>query len=123
MPVNITPVILKDGSTAVGFKDSTQASSATPTPTGDARFNDYWLTALAAAAAFAAPTGTAVRGNRLTIAVKDNATARALTWNAIYRSMGATLPATTILSKWMYITFIYNATDTKWDCLSVVTEP
>ncbi len=98
---------------------STVASSATPTPAGDTT-DVYTVTALAEAAAFGAPTGTPVEGQKLTIRIKDNATARALTWNAIYRAgTDVTLPTTTVISKTMYIGFIYNNTDTKWDLLAV----
>lgn len=98
---------------------STTASSATPTPNADTD-DMYTVTALAAAAAFGAPTGTPTQGQRLLIRVKDNGTARGLTFNAIYRA-GTTvaLPTTTTISKTMYILFIYNSTDTKWDLQSV----
>lgn len=85
----------------------------------------YTLTALAGAALFSAPSGTPVEGNTLTIRVKDNGTARGLTWNAIYRSLDTTnlpLPSTTVVSKWMYLGFIYNSTDAKWDLVSVLNQ-
>lgn len=101
-------------------REVTIASSATPTPNADTT-DIYTITALAAAAAFAAPTGTPLQGQKLTVRIKDNATARALTWNAIYRaSTDLPLPSTTVLSKTMYLGFIYNATDTKWDLLAVL---
>lgn len=98
----------------------TEASSATSTPTGDSV--DHWtITALAAADAIAAPTGTPTDGQKLVIRIKDNGTARALTWNAIYRAgTDVTLPATTVLSKTLYCAFMYNSADTKWDLLAVV---
>lgn len=98
------------------------ASSATPTPTGGSKENEYYLTALAAAAEFAAPSGTPANGNTLIIRIKDNATARALTYNVIYRAVGVTLPTTTVISKTIYIGAIYNSADSKWDCVSVVEE-
>ena len=99
----------------------TTASSATITPTIDID-DQYSVTALAAAATIAAPTGTPVDGQRLTLRLKDNGTARALTWNAIYRIIGTTLPTTTVASKTTYIGCIYNSTDTKWDVVSVAQE-
>lgn len=99
----------------------TEASSATSTPTADSV--DQWnVTALAAADAFAAPSGTPTDGQKLVIRIKDNGTARALTWNAIYRALGTTLPTTTVVSKTLYLGFIYNAADTKWDCVAVAQE-
>lgn len=93
----------------------TTASSATPTPDGDAN-DQYNVTALAAGATFGAPTGTPTDGQELLIRVKDNGTARTLAWNAIYRAgTDFALPATTVISKTIYVHFTYNAADTKWD--------
>lgn len=79
-------------------------------------------TALSQATTIAAPTGSPVQGEKLVIRLKDNGTARALTWNAIYRAIGVTLPTTTVISKTVYCGFIYNSTDTKWDCVAVAQE-
>lgn len=97
------------------------ASSATPTPNA-ATTDQYVLTALAAAATFGAPTGSPVDGQRLMVRIKDNGTARTLAWNAIYRILGITLPSTTVISKTLYVGFIYNAADTKWDGVAVSQE-
>jgi hypothetical protein len=94
------------------------ASSATPTPNADSD-DVFELTALAAAAAFAAPSGTPTDGQPLLIRIKDDGTARGLTWNAIYRVIGVTLPTTTVISKTLYVGCIYNAADSKWDVLGV----
>lgn len=99
----------------------TEASNATPTPNADTT-DEHTITAQAAAAAFAAPSGTPTEGQPMIIRIKDNATARALTWNAIYRAIGVTLPTTTVLSKTLYIGMIYNSTDTKWDVVAVNQE-
>ena len=98
----------------------TETSSATSTPTADTV--DQWnVTALAAADAFAAPTGTPTDGQTLIIRIKDNGTARALTWNAIYRaSSDLALPSTTIISKTLYLGFRYNNADSKWDLLALL---
>lgn len=94
---------------------NTISSSSTPTPAGDTT-DEFTVTALAAGATFAAPTGTPVDGQMLTIRIKDNASPQTLAWNSIYRaSSDLALPSTTIASKTMYLKFIYNATDTKWD--------
>ena len=97
------------------------ASSATITPTIDID-DQYSVTALAAEATIEAPTGTPLDGQRLTLRIKDNGTARALTWNAIYRKVGVTLPTTTTANKLTYVGFIYNSADTKWDVVSVAQE-
>lgn len=99
----------------------TIASSSTPTPDADA--NDvFTVTALAANATFAAPSGTPSNGQSLLIRIKDNGTARTLAWNAIYRAVGVTLPATTVISKVLYIGCIYNSAASKWDVLGVSQE-
>jgi hypothetical protein len=99
----------------------TVASHATPTPTADDS-DLYTVTAQAEAAAFAAPSGTPTNGQKLIIRIKDNATARALSWNAIYRALGVALPTTTTISKTLYVGFIYNSTDSKWDCVAKTEE-
>jgi len=104
------------------FQSSTVASDATPNPIGSGKMNHYSLTALAAAAEFAAPSGTPADGNRLSVRIEDDGTGRALTYNAIYEAKGVALPTTTTASKTLYIGFLYNATDSKWDCVSSVEE-
>lgn len=99
-------------------REVTIASSATPTPNSDTT-DIYTITALAEASAFGAPTGTPTQGQGLIIRIKDNATARALSFNAIFRaSSDLALPTTTVISKTMYLGFIYNSTDTKWDLVA-----
>jgi hypothetical protein len=97
----------------------TTASSATPTPTGDDS-DLYTITALAEDATFAAPSGTPTNGQKLMIRIKDNGTARALSWNAIYRAGDIPLPTTTVLGKTMYLGFVYNSADSKWDLVAFV---
>lgn len=99
----------------------TTASSSTPTPSADDH-DQFNVTALAANATFAAPTGTPTDGQRLLIRIKDNGTARTLGWNAIYRAVGCTLPTTTVISKTLYVGAIYNAADSKWDVIAVALE-
>lgn len=99
---------------------STIASSATPTPNGDTT-DVFTVTALAEAAEFAAPTGTPTDEQCLVIRIKDNGTARALTWNAIYREgVDVALPDTTVESKTMKLGFMWNAADSKWDLYAFV---
>ena len=99
-------------------------STATPTPNADL-YDQYSLTALAADAAFAAPTGTPVDGQKLILRIEDNGTARALTWDAIYEACGDGIAAaidSTTLSKKMYVGCIYNTANTKWDVVAVSEE-
>ena len=84
--------------------------------------DQFEVTAQAGALLFNAPGGTPLGGQKLVIRIKDNGTARALTYNAIFRAMGNALPTTTVLSKTLYMGFIYNATDSKWDLVAVAQE-
>ena len=95
----------------------TVTSSATVTPTST---NDLvTITAQATGLTLANPTGTFVEGQSLMIRIKDNGTARAITFGADYRAIGITLPTTTVISKTMYLGIIYNSTDAKWDILGL----
>lgn len=82
----------------------------------------FIITAQAGALLFNAPGGTLVQGRTLVIRIKDNGTARALTWNSVFRAMGTALPSTTVLSKTLYLGFFYNSTDTKWDLVASAQE-
>ena len=53
------------------------------------------------------------------IRIKDNGTARALTYDTQYRAFGVTLPTTTVISKTLYIGGTWNVTDTKLDIIAV----
>ena len=82
----------------------------------------YIITAQAGACLFNNPSGSVSNGKALMIRIKDNGTARALTWGTQFRGIGLTLPSTTIISKTLYMIFIYNATDTKWDFTATAQE-
>lgn len=84
--------------------------------------DQFIITAQAGDLLFNAPGGTLVQGRSLIIRIKDNGTARALTWNAVFRAMGTALPTTTVLSKTLYLGFFYNSTDTKWDLVASAQE-
>lgn len=96
----------------------TSASTVTPVSTNDL----VKITAQAAILALANPTGTWDEGQPLMIRIKDNGTARAITWDTNYRAIGITLPTTTVLSKTTYVGIIYNSTDGKWDAIGVTTQ-
>lgn len=92
-------------------------SSATVTPTST---NDIvTITAQAVALTLANPTGTFAEGQALMIRIKDNGTARAITFGSNYRAIGVTLPTTTIANKILYLGIIYNSTDSKFDVLGI----
>jgi hypothetical protein len=99
----------------------TVVSAATVTPTF--LNTAVHVTAQAAGLTIANPTGTAVDGHGILIRIKDNGTARALTWGAKFRAFNDALPTTTVISKTTYVGVIYNLTDDKWDVLGVRQEP
>jgi len=96
-------------------------STATLTVNSDS-FDQAVLTAQAVALSVAAPTGTPVNGQKLTLRFKDNATAQTISWTITsggFRVIGCTLPTTTVISKVVYIGCIYNSDETFWDVVSV----
>ena len=104
-------------------KQTSEASNATPTPTGGYAKNEHFITALAVATAtFAAPSGTPLNGNTLLIRITSDASARILAWNAIYNVIGVELPLITVASKTTYVGCKYNSTNSKWDVLAVGQE-
>lgn len=100
---------------------STTTSASTLTANVD-NYDMYVVTALAAGLTIDAPTGTPTHGKTLIYRIKDNGTARALTFNSVFRAVGVTLPPTTIISKIVYIGAIYNSTDSKYDVVAVNQE-
>lgn len=100
-------------------REGTSASAATHTIDSDS-YDIFTVTAQAEAVTFAAPSGTPTDGQTLVIRIKDNGTARAITWNAAFTAGDISLPTTTVLSKTMYVGFMWNADASKWQCLAVV---
>lgn len=96
------------------------ASSPTVTPTFS---NDaVKITAQAAGLTLANPTGTAIDMAGLVIRIKDNGTARSISYDTQYRAIGVTLPTTTVISKTLYLACIWNSDDTKLDVVAVGQE-
>jgi hypothetical protein len=98
------------------------AYAATVTPNTDTT-DILNIGALTGAITIAAPTGTPVDGQKLTIRMlQDGTGGRVVTWNAIYAfgtDVTAAMEPTTLNSKWERI-FEYNATDTKWRATGIV---
>ncbi len=77
--------------------------------------DQFIVLALAQGTDFGAPGGTPTDGQKLLFRIKDNGTARALTWNAVFdEGDDLALPTTTVLGKTMYVSFIYDSVATKW---------
>jgi hypothetical protein len=78
-------------------------------------------TGQASALSIVNPTGTPAEGQPLLVRIKDNGTARAISWGTAYRAGNELLlPVSTVANKWLYVGLTYNATDAKWDLLSVL---
>lgn len=98
---------------------TTTAATLTPdVSAGDV----YAFTSLGSALTINAPIGTPVNGDKLIFRFLDNGTGQTLTWNATYTVINVTLPTTTTASKTTYVGCIYNANNTRWDVLSVMTQ-
>ena len=99
------------------------STASTATLTVDANSTDFAvITAQAEGLTIAAPTGSPVQGQKLIIRIKDDGSARSISFNAIFTAIGVTLPTTTTVSKKLYIGCIYNDTDTKWDVIAIKEE-
>jgi hypothetical protein len=101
-------------------RSGTVASSATPTINTD-NVDYYSITALAAAiTSFTTNlSGTPTIGQTLWISIKDNGTARAITWGASFESSTITLPTTTVISTRLDVAFIWNEATSVWRCVGV----
>jgi hypothetical protein len=116
--LNISGVFRSTSTTITG------SAGGTITPTSDTT-NQYTITALGAAATFAIPSGTPIDGQKLTIRIKDNGTARALTWTTSaggYRVIGTTLPITTAAFSVIYVGCVYNSQDSYWDVVAIAIQ-
>lgn len=111
------------GSAATGkVTASTAATATTITPNIDT-YDAYDLTALATALTVANPTGTPYNMQRLIVRVRDNGTARALSFGTAYASGGVALPTTTAASKSLMLGFFYDAGVAEWLLIALTQEP
>lgn len=105
----------------ISVRLSSIGSPSTLTPNVD-DFDIFAVTSLGQTLTIAAPTGAPLDGQGMMFRFKDNGTARTLSWNAIYRAIGITMPTATVANKTFYITARWNANALKWDVLSVGRE-
>jgi hypothetical protein len=81
--------------------------------------DEFDVTAQAGALKLNNPGGTPVNGQKLIVRIKDNGSPRALTYDTQFRaSSDLALPTTTVLGKTLYMGFVYNSADSKWDLLA-----
>ena len=127
-----TVMTLSSTQTVTGAKVFTSSISAnnflpvaqTPysgqTATPNCAYSVFFTTATGGTLTINAPSCIAVQGQKLLLRIKDDGTARALTWDAIYRAGDIALPTTTTQSKAMYLGFVYSDLAAKWDLLGYV---
>lgn len=102
---------------------TTITSSATPTVNTD-NCDVVSITALAAAITSMTTnlSGTPTNFQKLIFRIKDDGTARAITWGASFESKGTTLPTSTVISKVLTVGLIYDTVASKWGCVASVQE-
>jgi hypothetical protein len=102
---------------------TTITSSGTPTINTD---NCDCVSITAQAAAITSMTtnlsGTPTNFQKLIIRIKDDGTARAITWGASFEAKGVALPTTTVISKVLTVGFIYDTVTSKWGCVASAQE-
>jgi len=102
---------------------TTITSNANPTVNTDS-CDVVDITAQAAAIASMTTnlSGTPTNFQTLIVRIKDDGTARAITWGASFEARGVALPTTTVLSKVLTVGFIYDTATSKWGCVASAQE-
>lgn len=102
---------------------TTIVSSATPTINTD-NCDAVTITALATAITSMTTnlSGTPTNFQPLIFRIKDDGTARAITWGASFAAMGVALPTTTVISKVLTVGFIYDTVASVWGCIASAQE-
>ena len=119
--INVTTLVATDGDVSgIRITPRVVSTTTTTTITPDIDVTDqYNITALSTATAFGTPIGTPSPGQKLIIRIRDNGTARALSYSALWRAFGVSLPTTTTINRTLYFGCIYNNTESFWDVVSV----
>jgi len=104
-------------------RTGTTTSHATPTINTD-NVDFYSITAQTEAITSMTTnlSGTPTNFQSLVIRIKDDGTARAITWGASFEAKGSPLPTTTVLGKVLTVGFMYDTVTSKWGCLAVQNE-
>lgn len=142
-PATIANLVLIDGTTVTGpattdtivgrattdtltnksvvLRVSSQADAASITPNIDS-YDEYVQSAQAQALVINNPTGAPTDGQCLLIRIKDNGTARALSFGTNYVAYGSSLSSTTTISKTLLVMSVYNSSTTKWMVMPSIQE-
>lgn len=120
-----TGKLLKDGGKTIAGtiadarapKVITTVTSNVITPAADTDL--LKATGLSAGLTIANYSAAPADGWPIVVMLKDNGTARSLTWSSKWASMLATLPTTTTIGKWVVVTAIYDSASDTYMCMSV----
>ena len=89
-------------------------------------YAEYALNALDTNLTINADAGTPVDGQTMLFRIKDDGTARTLTWTTgssnSFREVGTFLPTSTVASKTLYVGCVYNSNATRWDVVATAQE-
>lgn len=96
-------------------------SDSTPDIDAD-NYDAVTIIALAADITNVNVTGTNRNFQKLIFRIKDDGTARAITWGSDFEAKGVALPTTTVISKVLTVGFIYDSLTSKWGCVASLTE-
>ena len=99
----------------------TFTTDATPDVDSDS-YDAVTITAQDAAITDVNVTGTPTNFQKLIFRIKDDGTARAITWGSDFEAKGVALPTTTVISKVQTTGFIYDTVTSKWGCVATVDE-
>lgn len=112
---------IQDGAvTREKISSSTTTITSASTITPNAQL--YIVTALAENATIAPVAGTPYTGQPLMLRITASGGARTLTWNAVYRGIGVTLPTSIPAGKTYYFAGRYNLEAAKWDLIGIGRE-
>lgn len=102
---------------------TTITSNALPTVNTDVT-DCVTITALAAAITSMSTnlSGTPVNFDKLLYRIKDDGTARAITWGPSFTAGTRTLPTSTTAGKYLYVGFVYDSVTSLWECQLNKTE-
>ena len=84
---------------------------------------DMWqITGLTSNITLGVASYTPVNGDKTVFRIRDNGTARTITFSSDYKAIGVTLPTTTVANKWVYIGVQYSSVDSIWHVIAVTQE-
>jgi hypothetical protein len=106
---------------------SANSAPASPLAWNSNTFDQVNITGLTVNLTINADSGSPSDGQQIMFRIKDNGTARTLTFTSgstnSFQTMMAAAPTTTTINKVTYVGCRYNAADSRWDIMAVGTQP